>query len=205
MAVRRRDLTGQRFGRLTVLAFHSVDKSRNVRWACRCDCGVEKVIQKAALVSGSQISCGCAKREHLLSMTTTHGQSVVGSGAYKSWREMHQRCRNRNRPMSRHYCDRGIEIDRRWFDFEEFHADMGERPEGLTLERIDNDGPYSKSNCRWATMAEQNRNKRSNRIAVIDGRSMIVMDWCKERGIPHSRVYNRIHRGMPPSDAVLAG
>ncbi|MGD9648767.1 MAG: hypothetical protein AB7U73_23855 [Pirellulales bacterium] len=138
-------------------------------------------------------------------MTTKHGQSVIGSGAYNSWRDMHQRCRNANHPNAKHYLERGIEIDAQWFVFENFRADMGERPDGLTLERIDNDGPYCKSNCRWATMAEQNRNKRANRIAVIDGRAMIVMDWCKERGIRHGRVYNRIHRGMSPRDAVLAG
>ena len=205
MSIKRRDLTGQRFGRLVVTAFDSVDASRNVRWRCVCDCGAEKVVQKAALVSGNQISCGCAKKERLRAASTIHGLSADANGAYRSWREMRQRCRNLNRPTAACYAGRGITIDPEWNDFANFHRDMGDRPDGCTLERIDNFGPYSKSNCRWATMAEQNRNKRSNVLVTIGGKTMIVMDWCRHRGISHSRVYNRIHRGMSPLHAVLAG
>lgn len=198
----RRDLTGQRFGRLTVVRFDSVDRTRNVRWMCRCDCGIEKVIQKAALVSGSQVSCGCAKRESLISKMTIHGMS--GSRTHNAWREMWGRSRGYRKADFAHYRARGINVCEQWRSFDNFYADMGECPDGLTLERVNNDLGYSRDNCRWATMHDQNRNRRANRMVEIEGRTMCVMDWIKELNLGQSKVYNRIWRGMEPKQAVLS-
>jgi hypothetical protein len=159
------DRTGQRFGRWAVLARHPQElrcDSRHILWECRCDCGAERVVRGGDLRSGHSTSCGCRSRELFVERNTKHGHARRGNltQAYHCWVSMHQRCDN---PRNRNYANyggRGITVCERWKTFVNFLADMGEPPPGMSLDRVDNNGNYEKSNCRWTTRIQQNRNQR---------------------------------------------
>lgn len=164
------DLTGKRFGRWTVikLAYHGKAydarrrKRRIIHWRCRCDCGIELAVNGANLQRGLTRSCGCLRRDTTRRLSTKHGHATRKNytGVYSCWAAMLSRCYDRNQRSYRNYGGRGIKVCKRWLKFENFLADMGPRPSGLTLDRINNDGNYKPSNCRWATWSEQVKNRR---------------------------------------------
>lgn len=167
----RVDLTGQRFGRLTAVRY-----VKGSKWECLCDCGTPHLVCTGDLRRGDIKSCGCLYRDTRRSVARTHGHSsrAVGrSRTYTIWANMKRRC-TYSAPTcdKRIYFDRGIKVCDRWQSFELFLADMGEAPDGMSIDRIDNSRGYEPGNCRWATAAQQAHNSRATKLSDADVRAI---------------------------------
>lgn len=180
------DLTARVFGKWTVTGLARVDRTKRF-WHCRCACGEERVVVGYSLKTGGSVSCGCA---HTKSQEA-HGLSR--SAEYGIWQQMKNRCLKPSVANYHRYGGRGITVAPEWIDsFQAFYADMGRRPKGRTLERMDNDGPYSKDNCRWASQKEQSNNTRRNRKITLRGRTQSFAQWVDELGVNGKMVYARM-------------
>jgi len=203
-----RDLKGQRFGRLVVL-YDTGERSSNgqVIWRCRCNCRAEVDVRSDHLTSGATRSCGCYNRERVAERRTVHGmtRNKKASPIYKAWASMLQRCENPNDKRYKDYGGRGITVCDEWHDpvvFIDWALANGWE-EGLTLDRIDNNGNYEPGNCRWATRKEQAQNKRNNRFITFNGKTQCLADWSRETGITRDALWQRIYHSHWPIERAL--
>lgn len=194
-----KDMSGEIYNNLTVLRFSRV-KNSNSHWICRCElCGSETEVSRPNLRSGNTQDCGCTRSEKISKSITTHGESRTPT--WNTWFRMNQRMKLGDK-HSKIYGN--IDIDQRWVDsYEEFLSDMGERPKGKTIDRIDNSKGYYKENCRWATQAEQNRNRSTNVLLTFNGKTMCAIDWAKEIGIHRDTIRRRLKRGLPIEKVLI--
>jgi len=186
--MKRKDVRGLRYGRLTIIDW--VDEKPHLHVLCSCDCGNEKVIRITGLRNGNTVSCGCFNLERTTEVNTRHGKSH--ESIHNIWKGMNSRCNTPTCSTYKHYGARGIKICERWKSFENFYADMGDRPAGMTLERIDNSGNYEPSNCKWATHKEQMRNRRFNNVITYNGQTKCMSAWADELGIKIGTLWHRI-------------
>jgi len=259
---KRIDLTGQKFGRLTVIKYVGSAKG-GALWECKCECGGMKKVESYSLRSGNTQSCGCLHREYLQKRTSldtdftgkqigkltvvelagikngvhfwtckcecgndielrgvnlakgltkscgcsnpvgkrTHG--LASTPIYNVWNTMKSRCQNEGHINYENYGGRGITFCHKWRTFEGFHEDMGsEYKEGLTLERIDPNGNYEPSNCKWATTVEQGNNKTNNHVLTIFGEELTLSEASQKYNIPYDTLKRRIYKGWTHEEAV---
>lgn len=200
------DLTGRTFGRLKVTRLAHKNAAGVIYWRCQCSCGGVKNVRTAHLLSGDIKSCRCLQAEITGVRATTHGHARGGklTREYVSWSQMLSRCLNTNDLKYADYGGRGITIDPLWTEsFQAFYTDMGDCPPRHTLDRINNDGPYAKWNCRWATPAEQVMNRRTTSILTHNGRTQTAMAWANEFGIRPTTLARRIRDGWTPKRALM--
>lgn len=199
MATQRKNLTGQRFGDLKVLRLERDGSNRS--WMCACRCGRQEVRRQSALTTGRSTKCmSCLKKG--TSCRKTHGKR--NTPEYNTWAGMKGRCLNPNNPKFPRYGGRGIRVDAAWINsFEQFLADMGTRPTlQHSLDRIDNDGDYSPSNCRWAGPCQQANNRHNTTTITLDGTTRTVGEWSRITGIGVQALHARIEDGWPAGEAL---
>ncbi len=210
-----KNLVGEKFGRLTVVALHDVirrpgNRGRSARWQCVCGCPERtlRVVPREHLTTGHTQSCGCLRKETVAQASRTHGHTSKEYGdnnspIYRIFQCMHSRCRDRTGRMWKFYGSRGISVCERWSKFENFLADMGSTwVAGLSLDRINSEGGYEPTNCRWATKLEQANNTRSNRFAVYNGKRQTMSQWSREVGISSALIAIRIDSGWTIEEAL---
>lgn len=192
---------GTKFHRWTVIRCVGVDpNSGGYRWLCRCDCGNESSVDGTSLRSGSSKSCGCLSSEITAKRNYVHGKT--GIPGYYTWKHIHARCYNPNNKDYHNYGGRGIIVCDRWREsFQNFYDDMGEKPEGMTLDRIDNDGNYEPRNCRWATKVEQANNTRIN-LKFEDGTPLTL--WARSNGVKSETARRSYYAGYSKEE-ILTG
>jgi hypothetical protein len=182
------NITGSTFGRLTVL---ERGKTKGGYWLCECICGKQLEVRTTSLNNGTTRSCGCLALELI---STKGGRSK--EYAAKSWYSMLDRCNNPNNPEYLSYGGRGITVCSRWMNsLEDFLRDMGDRPEGMSLDRIDVNGNYEPSNCRWASDKEQARNKRNTLYLTYLGKTLSLAEWAEELETPYPTIAARYKKG----------
>jgi len=189
-----RDLTGMTFGRTKVLRLHSMKNGRSW-WLCRCFCDKEWVTTGNSLVCGKTTTCGCERYINMGNATRTHG--MKHTSIYNVWQGMRRRCLNPREAGFKNYGGRGIEICKRWDKFENFYADMGDRPgvgKEATIERRDNNGNYEPDNCFWKDWDTQCNNKRTNRKITAQGITKNVCQWAAIKGIRSGTIRARLDK-----------
>lgn len=201
---KKEDLTGRRFGRLTVVAEEDVRWNGNVVWLCKCDCGNYTRVRASHLKRGGVMSCGCLNQ----SIITRHGES--DTRLHHTWACMIDRCTNPNAQEADKYLERGIKVCDEWLNSYEAFAewakangfDENAKRGKCTLDRINNDGDYEPNNCRWVDMKVQGRNRRNNRLLTLDGETHCIAEWGEIMHIHPSRISKRLQRGWSVRDAI---
>lgn len=191
---------GDVFGQLTVARCVGVIRGR-MSYEVRCACGSTMVSIGSELIRTNRshqcVACGRANAKRKAAK-----HRMVGSPEYGSWMSMMGRCSNPHDPAYARYGGRGILVCGRWKDFRNFYSDMGPRPEGMTLDRIDNDRGYEPANCRWADRFTQSRNRRGTKFYDVAGGRHTALDLAKLSGLPYDCVRKRLYSGWSPEDAI---
>jgi hypothetical protein len=188
------------FGKLTAIEQAGKTAHGATLWRCSCLCGNETTVVGYSLTQGGTRSCGCSKR-----MTPAHNRThnMSGTPQYRVWATMRNRCEDPNVASYKDYGGRGIKVCDRWQKFENFYADMGDRPTPRhQIDRIDNSGPYSPENCQWAIPSVQAKNKRNSRYLTANGESLHMAEWARRLGCNPAAILARLATGMPEAEAV---
>lgn len=206
------NLTGRRFGRLLVTSLSSIRKNEKLYYHCTCDCGKKNIKRGADLVKGSIKSCGCFQKESSQTRFLTHGFTKSGdktkSRFYRRYHGINRRCSDPKEPGFKNYGGRGIK--NLWSTFSDFKSDMWESflshinecgEENTFIDRINNNGDYSKENCRWVTKAENNNNTRANHLISFNGKTQNIAQWGKELNIKAPLIRDRLKLGWSIDDA----
>lgn len=180
-----------RFGQLTAVEQAGRNKHGLVTWRCSCDCGNDHLAVGTHLTRGHVTSCGA------------HSHGMSKTNIYRVWAAMRNRCENQSVKSYADYGGRGIKVCDSWKKFENFYADMGDRPSAQhSIERRDNDGDYSPVNCYWATKEDQSKNKRNTRLITANGETLHLAEWARRLGCNPAAILARLATGMPESEAV---
>lgn len=199
------DLTGKKFGKLTVIEFEFVKNKRRY-WKCKCDCGNIKIVQLPHLTSGHTQSCGCLHKEKVKQLLTKHGKYY--SRLYSIWINIKDRCYNHKSLAYKHYGGRGINVCNEWLNKEEgfinFYNWAMENgyQDNLTIERINVNSDYNPFNCKWITKSEQQQNKRNNVFITYKNKTLNIAQWSKELKIPYYNLQRRLKQGMSFENAI---
>lgn len=202
------DITGRNYGRLKVLSFYKSINGHS-RWLCQCSCENKKVVEVSSLNNGTTKSCGCLRNELRSLSVITHGHTRKNekgghrTSEYATWEAMKARCCNPNDKGWKDYGGRGIVICERWMRFENFFADMGKRPKGKSINRVNNSLGYYKENCKWSSPKEQQRNTRANVLLTFQGKTQPLIVWTEELKIPMECLRARIKRNWTTERALL--
>lgn len=192
------DISGRKFGKWIVI--RRTDHKKVVRYICICECGTQREVLSASLRSGKSISCGCYQneiREKHVNIRKVH------KSTFNSWVGMRQRCKYKNHNEYHRYGGRGINYDPSWDDFEKFLSDMGAKPVGSSLDRIDNDKDYCKDNCKWSTREEQSSNTSRSIFVQWDGEKTTLKRLSKKIGVKYDRLHNLFRtRGFSLEESV---
>jgi len=193
------DLTNKVFGRLTVIS-RAENKGIATAWHCKCECGSDVITTGGRLGNGSTKSCGCLQKELASSRVASHRLSRTRE--HKIWGGMRNRCNNPKNGSYYRYGGRGITVCAEWDSFEQFLEDMGHAPDGTSIERINNNEGYSKSNCKWAGTKEQGKNKRNAVMLEYKGEKASLATFAEKYGIPVKRLSARLIQGWTIDDAI---
>lgn len=198
------ELARQTFGRWTVIRRAENTDTGQAQWVCQCQCGNTKTLKSIVIRRGLSQSCGCLKREQTVRMSTKHGHSTGGiSPTYHSWVGMKARCTNPKHDAYPRYGARGITVAERWMTFTNFLADMGEKPPGTSLDRIDSARGYEPGNCRWSGATTQSRNRPSfNRLITYDGKTQTMAEWAEQLGVHPATLSYRAGRGWTDTEII---
>lgn len=192
------DLTGENFGRLTVIGLSPRRSGRKSYWICQCNCGNKAVARGDILKAGTTQSCGCMKKEQdRINLTANHSHKESGAHLYNAWLGMKQRCYDKNSETYKYYGERGIKVSDEWkndyIKFAEWARENG-YSEILTIERIDVNGDYSPDNCTWIPFVDQMNNRRSSIMIEWNGQIKNLKQWSAELGLPYSTIHTRYTR-----------
>lgn len=188
------DLTGKRFGKLTVLG-RVGDVGKNTAWLCKCDCGEIKNILSYNLSSGKSKSCGCVRSAKLKKYATTHGESKTR--LYQIYKGMKQRCNNANNPAYDYYGGKGVSVCNEWSgDFVKFKewAIVNGYKQGMSIDRINPNGDYCPANCRWVSLQKQQNNKLNSMFVTIDNERLTIAEWADKNKTNKQTLYSKFYR-----------